>query len=59
MRRTDDQRLRPSLDGEAFLSGLKRTTGSALLARNEQALFCEASLRVLAYILRRQPVVEA
>lgn len=38
---------------ESFMSGLKRTTGSALLARNEHALFVEASLRVLAYALRR------
>ncbi len=34
------------------MSGLKRTTGSALSARGEHALFIEASLRVLAYALR-------
>ena len=38
---------------ESFMSGLKRTTGSALLARDEHALFVEASLRVLACALRR------
>jgi len=38
---------------ESFLSGLKRTTGSALRARGERALFAEASLRVLAYSVRR------
>jgi len=38
---------------ESFMSGLKRTTGSALSARSEQALFTEAGLRVLAYALRR------
>lgn len=37
---------------ESFMSGLKRTTGSALSARGEHALFIEASLRVLAYALR-------
>lgn len=38
---------------ESFMSGLKRTTGSALSARDEHALFVEASFRVLAYALRR------
>jgi hypothetical protein len=38
---------------ESFYSGLKRTTGSALLARNDDALFAEAALRVLAYTIRR------
>lgn len=38
---------------ESFLSGLKRTTGSSLRARGERALFAEASLRVLAYSVRR------
>lgn len=38
---------------ESFMSGLKRTTGSALAARSEHALFTEAALRVLAYALRR------
>ncbi|WP_144998826.1 transposase [Polystyrenella longa] len=38
---------------ESFMSVLKRTTGSALSARSEKALFVEAGLRVLAYVLRR------
>lgn len=38
---------------ESFMSGLKRTTGSALSARDDHAMFVEASLRVLAYALRR------
>jgi hypothetical protein len=38
---------------ESFISGLKRTTGSTLLARQESALFAEAALRVLAYTIRR------
>jgi hypothetical protein len=38
---------------ESFLSGLKRTTGSALRARGERALFAEAAVRVLAYSVRR------
>jgi hypothetical protein len=38
---------------ESFMSGLKRTTGSTLNARQEQSLFVEAALRVLAYALRR------
>lgn len=38
---------------ESFMSGLKRTTGSALRARSERSLFAEAALRVLAYSIRR------
>ena len=38
---------------ESFMSGLKRTTGSALQARSERTLFVEAALRVLAYAIRR------
>src|SRR5690606_11580629 len=38
---------------ESFMSGLKRTTGSALGARSERSLFVEAALRVFAYALRR------
>jgi hypothetical protein len=38
---------------ESFMSGLKRTTGSALAARSERSLFVEAAIRVLAYALRR------
>jgi hypothetical protein len=38
---------------ESFMSGLKRTTGSALNARLEQSLFNEAALRVLAYAIKR------
>jgi hypothetical protein len=38
---------------ESFISGLKRTTGSMLAARNQASLFVEAALRVLAYALRR------
>lgn len=38
---------------ESFISGLKRTTSSFLLARSERSLFIEASLRVLAYAIRR------
>jgi hypothetical protein len=38
---------------ESFISGLKRTTGSMLNARNERSLFHEAAIRVLAYALRR------
>jgi hypothetical protein len=37
---------------ESFMSGLKRTTGGALTARSQQALFVEAALRVLAYAFR-------
>ncbi|QDT50530.1 hypothetical protein Pan258_46090 [Symmachiella dynata] len=37
---------------ESFMSGLKRTMGSALAARSESSLFTEASLKVLAYALR-------
>lgn len=38
---------------ESFMSGLKRTMGSTLNARNDRSLFVEAALRVLAYALRR------
>lgn len=38
---------------ESFMSGLKRTTGSMLGARNEAGMFTEAAIRVLAYALRR------
>jgi len=38
---------------ESFMSGLKRTMGSTLAARSESSLFIEASLKVLAYALRR------
>jgi hypothetical protein len=38
---------------ESFWSGLKRTTGSALAARNPASLLAEAAIRVLAYALRR------
>ena len=38
---------------ESFMSGFKRTTGSALTSRCEHALFAEAKLRVLAYVIRR------
>lgn len=38
---------------ESFFSGLKRTTGAALTARTDTALFREALLRVLAYAIRR------
>lgn len=38
---------------ESFMSGLKRTTGSILNARQQATLFVEAGLRVLAYALRR------
>ena len=38
---------------ESFMSGLKRTTGSMLAARDEACLFTEASIRVLPYALRR------
>lgn len=38
---------------ESFISGLKRTTGSALSARQPAALFIDAATRVLAYALRR------
>jgi hypothetical protein len=38
---------------ESFMSGLKRTTGAALNARQDLALMTEAALRVLAYALRR------
>jgi hypothetical protein len=38
---------------ESFMSALKRTTGSALQARNQASLFLEAAIRVLAYAIRR------
>jgi len=38
---------------ESFMSGLKRTMGSALTSRSETTLFAEAKLRVLAYAIRR------
>jgi Transposase DDE domain/Transposase domain (DUF772) len=38
---------------ESFFSGLKRTTGSTLRARLPKQLLAEASLKVLAYTLRR------
>jgi hypothetical protein len=38
---------------ESFMSALKRTTGCALRARLPRTLFAEATLRVLAYSLRR------
>lgn len=37
---------------ESFMSGLKRTTGSALNARIPKAMFAEAALRVITYALR-------
>ena len=38
---------------ESFFSGLKRTMGSALLARRTDQMLAEAAFRVLAYALRR------
>jgi hypothetical protein len=38
---------------ESFFSGLKRTMGSALTARQPQQMLAEAVFRVLAYVLRR------
>ncbi|MBX9625784.1 MAG: transposase [Gemmataceae bacterium] len=38
---------------ESFMSGLKRSTGSALASRKANTLDAEASLRVLAYSIRR------
>lgn len=38
---------------ESFISGLKRTTGSALSARRPDQMLAEAAFRVLAYTLRR------
>jgi hypothetical protein len=40
---------------ESLMSGLKRTTDSALSARGGYALFIKANLRVLAYALPRLP----
>jgi transposase len=39
---------------ESFFSGLKRTTGSALSARQDLTLHHEAAFRVLAYTLNRR-----
>jgi hypothetical protein len=38
---------------ESFISGLKRSTGSTLMARSIPALLNEAMFRVLAYAIRR------
>lgn len=38
---------------ESFMSGLKRTTGCMLHARNAPALMVEAAVRVLTYAIRR------
>jgi hypothetical protein len=38
---------------ESFFSGLKRTMGAALQARKPTQMLAEASLRILAYVLRR------
>ncbi|WP_437200751.1 hypothetical protein [Planctomicrobium sp. SH664] len=38
---------------ESFLSGLKRTTGATLSARDNRSLFMEAAIKVRAYVLRR------
>lgn len=38
---------------ESFMSGLKRTTNSALRSRTEHGQFIEAAMNVLAYALRR------
>ena len=38
---------------ESFISGMKRTCGSALAARSEPALMAEAGLKALAYAIRR------
>ena len=51
-------RHRPYLAGrrwhvESFISGMKRTCGSALAARSEPALKVEAGLKALAYAIRR------
>jgi hypothetical protein len=49
---------RPYLAGnrwhaESFISGMKRTCGSALSARSEAALKIEAGLKALTYAIRR------
>lgn len=51
-------RVRPYLYGErwhaeSFISGMKRTCGSTLNARSQPALMIEASLKALAYAIRR------
>jgi hypothetical protein len=38
---------------ESFISGMKRTCGSALAARGHAAMFVEAGLMALAYAIRR------
>ena len=38
---------------ESFFSGLKRTMGATLNARNDRSLFLEAALKVLTYAIRR------
>lgn len=38
---------------ESFMSGLKRSTGSALWSVKANTLDAEAALRVLAYSIRR------
>ena len=38
---------------ESFISGLKRSTGSTLAARSDNARFTEAGIRVLTYAIRR------
>jgi hypothetical protein len=38
---------------ESFISGMKRTCGSTLSARGENALLAEAGLKALAYAIRR------
>jgi hypothetical protein len=38
---------------ESFISGLKRSTGSSLSARSDNARFTEAAIRVLTYAIRR------
>ena len=38
---------------EAFISGMKRSTGSQLRARSLPAMMAEATLRALAYAVRR------
>lgn len=40
---------------ESFFSGLKRTTMATLSSRSARTLIAEASLKVLAYALRRRP----
>lgn len=40
---------------ETFMSGLKRTTGNTLSDRLPQAMFTEATFRVVPYALRLDP----